>query len=134
MSYSFLQDLELVVHQVHQNLMLLDAPLPDDLHCALNICFDVLGEEDLPEGALPKDLEELIVCVYVFNLLVALEVLEIEKAPVLLFQLLGVDDGQVGVLVLLLRGPHILPIAGSTEIDLSGLTFGTIVDAAARAN
>ena len=83
------------MHEIHQNLMLLDAPLSDDLDCALNISFDVLGEEDLPEGALPKDFEELIVSMYVINLLVALEILEIEESPVLFLQLLGVIDGQV---------------------------------------
>lgn len=120
--YSFFQYLELVVHEVHQNLMLLDAPLPDDLDCALNISFDVLGEEDLPEGALPKDFEELIVSMYVINLLVALEILEIEETPVLLLQLFGVIDGQVGVLVLLLRGPHLSSITWSAEIDFTGVT------------
>ena len=110
------------MHEVHQNLMLLDTPLPDDLHCALNICFDVLGEEDLPEGALAKDFEELIVSMYVINLLVALEILEIEEAPVLFFKLLVVIDGQVGVLVLLLRGPHFSSITGSAEIDFTRVT------------
>ena len=120
--YSFFQHLELIVHEVHQNLMLLDAPLPDDLHCALYICFDMLGEEDLPEGALAKDFEELIVSMYVLNLLVALEILETEEAPVLFFQLFGVIDGQVGVLVLLLRGPHFSSITGSAEIYFTGVT------------
>ena len=118
------------MHEVHQDLVLLDATLPDHLHCALNICFDVLGEEDLPERALPKDFEELIVCMDVANLLVALEILEIKKSPVLFLQLLGVSDGKVGVLVLLLRGPHIPPLAGPAERDFNLTSAGPILPAA----
>jgi hypothetical protein len=74
--YCFFEHLKLVVHQVHENLLVLNLCLVDNLDGAWHLCFYVKSPANLSKGALADLLVEMVHTRNISNLLETLEVLE----------------------------------------------------------
>ena len=86
-SYSFFEDFKLVVHEVDEDLVLIDFLLLDNLDSTLYICLLVLGPENFPEGACTERVRQLIVIENVVHFLEALVVFERDQTSVTLLSL-----------------------------------------------
>ena len=86
-SYSFFEDFKLVVHEVYEDLVLVDFLLLDNLDSALYICLLMLSPKHFPEGACTERARQLIMIENVVHFLEALVVFERDQTTVTLLSL-----------------------------------------------